>query len=224
MPKESEGEVGLATHAGKAVVQGLAQRGQLRRAHIGQFARLDITPHLFDRVQVRGIARQAFDVQPAALARQICAHGPAPVRAQAVPDQDHRPAAKMPFQVTQKSDEGPGRIGAGTRLEIEAGPPPIPAEGQRPGYREPLPGAARVDQDRGLAARRPGATDDGLLRDPAFVLEDKPGAPAPGVFFTVGQRAATQCRMADSSRSRAWRVGRCNDHCSPRRMYQTWPA
>jgi hypothetical protein len=27
--------------------------------------------------------------------------------------------------------------------------------------------------------------------------------------------------MAGSSRSRAWRAGRCNDHCSPRRMYQT---
>ena len=224
MPKERKGEVGLAAHAGEAVVQGPAQRGQLRRAHIGQFAHLDVAPHLFDRVQLRGVTRQAFDVQPAALASQICAHDAARVRAQAVPDQGHRPTAKVPLQVTQKSDEGPGRIGAGTRLEIEAGPPPIPAEGQRPGHREPLPGAARVDQDRGLAARRPGATDDGLLRDPAFVLEDEPGPPAPGVFFTLGQRSATQCRMADSSRSRAWRVGRCNDHCSPRRMYQTWPA
>jgi hypothetical protein len=221
MPKESKGEVGLATHAGEAGVQGPPQRGQLRGAHIGQFAHLDVAPHLFDRVQFRGVPRQAFDVQPAALASQIRAHGTAPVRTQAVPDQDHWTTAEVPFQVAQKPDEGPGRIGAGTRLEIEAGPPPIPAEGQRPGYREPLPGTARVDQDRGVAARRPGAADNGLLRDPAFVLEDEPGPPAPGVFFTVGQRAVTQCRMAASSRSRAWRVGRCNDHCSPRRMYQT---
>jgi hypothetical protein len=30
--------------------------------------------------------------------------------------------------------------------------------------------------------------------------------------------------MAGASRSRACRAGRCNDQCSPRRMYQTCPA
>jgi len=224
MPQEGESEVGLATHAGQAGMQRPAQCGQLGRAHIGHLARLDVAPDLFDGIQLRGIARQAFDVEPVALASQIGAHRTALVGAQAIPDQDHAVAAEVPFQVAQKPDEGPRRIGAGTRLEIEAGPAPIPAEGQRPSHREPLPGAARVDQDRGLAARRPGAPDDGLLRDPAFVFEDEPGAPAPGVFFTAGQRDAIHCRRAGSSRSRAWRAGRCNDQRSPRRMYQTWPA
>jgi hypothetical protein len=31
----------------------------------------------------------------------------------------------------------------------------------------------------------------------------------------------THCRMAGSSRSRAWRAGRCGDQFRRRRMYQT---
>jgi hypothetical protein len=46
------------------------------------------------------------------------------------------------------------------------------------------------------------------LGDAAFVLEDQPGSLAPGVFFTAGHRVAIHCRMARSSRSRAWRAGR----------------
>src|SRR6266851_3575122 len=171
-----------------------------------------------------GEAGQAFDVQPAALASQGGAHRAARVRAQAIPDQDHTAPAEVPFQLAQKPNEWSGRIGARARLKIEAAPPPIPAEGQGPGHGEPLPGPAGMGQDGGLAAWRPRATDDGLLRDTAFVLEDEPGVPAPGVFFRVGQRSATHCPMARSSRSRAWRAGRCNDHCNPRRMYHTWPA
>ena len=224
MPKERQGESRVATDAGQAVVQGAAQRGEIGRAHVGQFAPLDVAPDLFDGIQVRGIARQAFDVQPAPLVRQVPLHLPAPMRAQAIPDQDHPAAPEVAVQMAQKSDESPRRVGARARLKIEAGPAAIPAEGQRPRHREPLPGAAGVGQDGRPAARRPRAPDDRQLGDAAFVLEDEPGALAPGVFFTAGHRVAIHCRMARSSRSRAWRAGRCSDQCSPRRMYQTWPA
>ena len=224
MPKEREGQVGVPPHAGEAVVQGATQRGQVGRTQVGQFAPLDVAPHLFDGIQFRGVARQAFDVQPATLVGQVRPHRPARVRAQAIPDQDHATAPEVSFQMAQKSDEAPRRIGAGARLEIEAGPAAIPAEREGPRHREPLPRAAGVGQDGGLAARRPRATDDGLLGDATFVFEDEPGPLAPGVFFTAGHRSAIHCRMAGSSRSRAWRAGRCNDQCSPRRRYQTWPA
>jgi len=224
MPEEGEGEVRVATHTGEPVVQGSAQRGQLRRAHVGKFARLDVAPDLFDRVQLRSIAGQRFDLQPAALVSHVGAHRAALMRAQAIPDQDHAAAPKVSFQMAQKLDERQGRIGAGARLEIETGPPPIPAECQRSRHREPLPGPAGLGQDGGVAARRPRAADDGVLRDSTFVFEDEPRTLASGVFFTAGQRSAIHRRMAGSFRSRAWRAGRCNDQCSPRRMYQTWPA
>ena len=37
-------------------------------------------------------------------------------------------------------------------------------------------------QDRGLAARGPGTTEDELLGDPGFLLEDEPGTPPAGAF------------------------------------------
>ncbi len=224
VPKEGTSQVGMATHAGEASVQGAAQGGQVGRAQIRQFARFDIAPHLFDGIQFRSIARQTLDVQPLTLATQVRPHHAAPMRAQSIPDQDDAVAPEVSSQMAQKFDEGPRRVGTGARLEIEAGPAAIPAERQRSRHREPLPGSAGVGQDGRLAARCPRATDDGLLRDAAFVFEDEPGALASGVFFTAGHRAAIQCRMARSSRSRAWRAGRCNDQCSPRRMYQTCPA
>ena len=224
MPKESKGKLGLSTHAGEAVVQGLAQRGELLGTHIGQFARFDIAPHLFDRIEFRSIAGQAFDVQPAALARQVGAHRAARVRAQAIPDQDHTAPAEVPFQLAQKPNEWSGRIGARARLKIEAAPPPIPAEGQGPGHGEPLPGPAGVGQDGGLAAWRPRATDDGLLRDAAFVFEDDPGVLASGVFLPAPSAASSHSSIAPASRSRARRAGRCRDQFKPRRMRHTCPG
>jgi len=224
VPKERTSQVGVATHAGEASVQGAAQRGQVGRAQIRQFARLDIAPHLFDGIQFGGIAREALDVQPATLVRQVRLHRAAPMRAQPIPDQDDAAAPEVSSQMAQESDQGPRRISAGARLEIEAGPAAIPAERERARHREPLPGPAGVGQDRRLAAWGPRATDDRLLRDAAFVFEDEPGALASGVFFTAGHRSVIHCWMARSSRSRAWRAGRCNDQCSPRRMYQTCPA
>ena len=83
-------------------------------------------------------------------------------------------------------------IAPGACLEDELTAPAVPAEGQGRGDGELLP-VERVDQDGGVAARRPRAPDWGALRDPAFVLEDEPGAPAASVFFTAGQRTSTQC-------------------------------
>jgi hypothetical protein len=62
------------------------------------------------------------------------------------------------------------------------------------------------------------------MREPAFVLEDEPRAPAAGVFFTRGHPVRVHCAIAASLRSRAWRTGRCTDHCNARSRYQTWPG
>ena len=49
-------------------------------------------------------------------------------------------------------------------------------------------------EDRRLALRRPGGPHRGEEAEPALVLEDDPGAPGPGVFFTLGQRSLTHAR------------------------------
>ena len=41
------------------------------------------------------------------------------------------------------------------------------------------------------------------------LMGGSPDVPGPSVFFNLGQRSLTHCSMASSSRSAAWRTGRC---------------
>jgi hypothetical protein len=66
-----------------------------------------------------------------------------------------------------------------------------------------------VPQDRGLAFGRPGPSHRREEGEPALVLEDDPGAPAPRAFFIRGQSCFTQVAIASSLRSIARRAGRC---------------
>ena len=84
--------------------------------------------------------------------------------------------------------------------------------------------APGVGQDGRLATGGPGAPDDRLLGDAAFVLEDEPGVLPRGVFFRAGQRRLFHSAMAVSSRSRARRAGRWSDQPNARSTRQTWPG
>ena len=185
--EERRGKFRRSTDAAQAAVQRPAEGRQVRRADVPQLAGFHIAPNLLDGIQLRGISRQAFDAQPPPLARQIRPHPPTLVRAQAVPDQAHPLPPEVALERPEKRDEPGVGVGVGAGLEEEADGEPVPAKRQRPGHGQALPVAAGRAQDGRLAAGRPRAADDGLLRDPAFVLEDEPGAAPAGVFFTWGQ-------------------------------------
>ena len=179
--EKSEGEVRLPPDAREASMRRVPQPGEVGGADVGQFPALDVAPYLFDRVQLRRVPGQGLDRQPGALAAKIGPHGPALVGAQPVPEEAHAPAPKVPLELPQEGDQRHVGVAPRTRLEIEPRAPRVPAERQRPGHRGTLPVGPGVGQDGGVPARRPGAPDNGLLRDPAFVLEDEPGALAAGV-------------------------------------------
>src|SRR2546428_9940935 len=140
------------------------------------------------------------------------------------PDEQYALMGEVTPEVAQKGDQRGVRVAARARVKEEVRPAAVPAKCQGPSDRQPLPIPTRVDQDRRFAARGPGAADDRLLRDAAFVLEDDPGPLAAGVFFSCAHRRVFPCAIAASSRSRAGRAGRCNDQISPRRMRHTWPG
>jgi hypothetical protein len=224
VPQERDGQRRLAAEAGEPGTNGPAQRKDVERAEVGEFAALEVAPDLFDGIQFRRVARQSFDRQPRPLLSEILSHDAARVPAEAVPDQNDVTAWEVALEGTQKADQRAIVVTAGPRLEVTAATPAIPAEGQGRCDRQARPVAARMDQDRRVAARRPRAADDRPLRDAAFIFEDDPGAPASRVFFTCGQRARFHWAIAASSRSRAWRVGRWSDQPNRRRRYQTWPG
>jgi hypothetical protein len=224
MAEEAGGEFGVTADAAEAAVKRAAKATKLGRAHVGQFARLDIAPHLFDGIQFGRVRGQAFNGEPGPLPREICFHPPALVGAEAVPDQQDSLATKVTLERSEERDQTRVGVRPGQRLKEEADIAPVPAERQCAGDGEPLPMPAGMPQDRRLAARCPRPADDGLLRDAAFVLEDEPGAAALGVFFSCAQRVVFHSAIAASSRSRARRAGRWSDHPSFRNTRHTCPG
>lgn len=219
--QECEREGGLSPNPREAQAERTPKPAEILGADVRELGAFDVAPDLFDGIQVRRVPGEPFDRQPGSLPGQIGGHRPTLVRAESVPNEDHAPAPEVAFQATQEADERDVGVAAGMGVEVEPGAAAVPAKGQRPRDGQARPVPASVSQDGRVTAGRPRPADNGLLRDAAFIFEDEPRVLALGVFFTVGQRWLTHCRMAASSRSRARRAGRCRDQLSPRRMYQT---
>lgn len=224
MTQEAKRQHGVGPDAAHAGAQRLGERLEVGGAVIGQVTALDVAPQGLDRIQLRGVGRQALDGEPGPLGGDVRAHAATGVRAQAIPQQDDPLPSEVALECPQEGQQGICGIGARPSLEEQPSAPSIPPKGQGGGDGQPLPVVERVGQDRRLPARRPGTADDWVLREAAFVLEDQPGAPPTGVFFTAGQRSRTHRRMAASSRSAARRAGRCSDQFKLRRRYQTCPG
>ena len=221
MVEKTEGEVGVPTDPGEAAAQGLTQSQKVRGTEIGQIASLDVAPDLLDRVELGRVGGQALDLEPTALPSQIRRHAVTFVGGQPVPEEDDTLGAKVALEGPQELDQAAVGVGARPGVEIDAATPTRPAKGERGRDRQALPQGAGVSQDRRLAARCPRPADDRLVREATFVLEEEPGAPTAGVFFTCGQRVRFHRAIAASSRSRAWRVGRWTDQFRARSRYQT---
>src|SRR5713101_8207956 len=194
VPQEAEGQRRSATDAGEARAQWPAEREDVDRAEVGQFAPFDVAPDLLDRIQFWGIAGQRLDRQPRPGTREILPHHAALVPTQPVPHQDDGASPEVPLERAQEGDQRAIVVTAGPRLEVTPPPPTVPAEGPSRRDRQARPVRARVSQDRRVAARGPGAADDRPMRDAAFVFEDDPGSPPPGVFLPAASAGVSTPR------------------------------
>src|SRR5207237_958968 len=127
--QERDGQRWPATDAGEPGTNGRAQREDVERAEVGEFAALEVAPDLLDGIQFRRVAGQSFDRQPRPLASEILSHHAALVPAEAVPDQDDLTAGEMALEGAQKADQGEIVVRAGPRLKVTAPPPPARALG-----------------------------------------------------------------------------------------------
>jgi hypothetical protein len=223
MVQESCVETVLPAQPHQTRGHGGREDAKVLRTQVRQFLPLEITPDPFDGVEFGGVPREPLNGEPAVLLGEVGGHGRALVGGEPVPQENHGVAAEAPLQALHEGDERVGIVTPGARVAVAAAPPAIPAEGQHRGHGEAFP-VEGVGQDRRLAARRPGAADGGPLGDAAFVVEDEPGTPPPGVFFTAGHRWVIQAWIAASFRSRARVVGRWGVQPHARRSRQTWPG
>lgn len=188
---------------------------------VGELPALEVGPEAFVGIQLRSVTRQPFHLQPVPLGAEVNLHVSAPMAGEAIPDQNHRLAPKVAFELIQEFNQSGVVVGPRAEMKVEAGAAAIPAIAESRGGRDPLPTTVAMDQHRGLPPGRPGLAHRGCQGEAALVFENDPGVLAAGPFFRVGQRSLTQASIFSASRSAARRAGFCRLQPRPRRMRQT---
>ena len=190
-----------ATDALERLTGGVAEFPDVLGAEVGQFMLFPIAPQILDGIEFRGVGGQSLGVQPVGLLGEISGDPLAAVDRGSIPQQQDF-AGDLAVQGLQKLDHLRALDRTGVQPEVEV------ARGQPGNRREALP--VEVEgQDRGLAARRPGARPVRPLAQPAFVEEDEGAALPAGFFLRRGQVLAFHPAIFASSRSRARPTGRC---------------
>ncbi len=118
-----------------------------------------------------------------------------------IPDQNDG-AVDVPQEVAQENEHLGCGDGTGSDEDKE------PGVGTHSGDSRELRPGTPVDEDRGLAAGRPGAHSGRHQPECRFVGEDQRDPKLLGFFLIRGHSTATQRRIAPSSRSEARLVGR----------------
>ena len=175
-----------------------------------------VAPDVLQRIEFRGVTRQALHRESASLRPDKVADQARPMGRQPVPDHQEL-ARQVPQQMAEKVDYLRRTDGARVKPEVEV--PPSDAGGGR----EHLP-IEVILQHRGLPARRPGPHPMRPFAQSAFVDKDDGTPLAAGFFLIRGHSAFFQFRVAASSRSSARPIGRWQVHPSLRRMRQTWSS
>src|SRR5437762_1695991 len=132
VPQEADGQGRPPTDASEACAQWPAERKDVGRAQVGELAPFDVAPDLLDRIQLRGVAGQAFDREPRPGAREIPQHHAALVPTQPVPQQDDGAPREVSLGRAQEGGQRDIVVAPGPRLEVAAGAAAVPAKGQRP--------------------------------------------------------------------------------------------
>ena len=192
MPQEGSAQGGRVSHAAHPAAQGDRGVVQVVGTGVGEFAAFDVAPKLLRWVQLGGVAWEPFHAQPVAVPVEVRAYAPTLVGGQLVPDENGRTTGEMAREDAEESEDAVRVAAPRGGAEPELSPPAVPPEPQGHTHQQLLP-IERMDQDGRLAARGPRPADRRALREAALVVEENPGAPASGVFFTAGHRVVTQC-------------------------------
>lgn len=191
---------GAATHSAQGGGGFHAQFPSVSGHKIGDFMGLEMTPHVFDWIELGRIGRQSVDGHPpSCLGHEVFDQGAA-MNGRAVP-QDKNLSRNMPQEVLQKENDLGALDAAGIKGKIKT------PQSQSANEGEALPIEGFL-QKRRLAARSPSAGPAGARAQAAFVDEDDGLPLATGFFFRAGHSTCFQRRMAFSSRSKARRSGR----------------
>ncbi len=191
--KEASHQIRAAADVSHALAQSLAKFRHARGRVVGHDTAVEVTPEIFDGVELRCVRRQPLQRKPAFCTG--CLHMgkclAALVGREAVPQQDH-PSWEFSVQSLQEPDDIVADDGACFEAEPQPDRAALGAGGQSGCCGESLP-IEVMDQAGCLPARSPGAAHGRFLRKAAFIHEDQPRANPLGFFLMAGQTLAFQC-------------------------------
>lgn len=165
---------------------------------------LGVGPDGFVGVELRGVGRKEFEMQP----REPAADFPNPfsfVDAGVVPDHDYVPA-EVAQQVPEEFADLAVPDVRDVALEVQADAPTPGCKGDARDHGDAIMSVAMMNDGR-LTARSPGLSHRGDQEEARLVDEDDVGTQPCSVFFTLGQVRRFQRSMASSFRSSARRSG-----------------
>ena len=187
----------------------------IKERRIGQGIVLEVSPEVFDRIELGCIGRQVFG-SDMGLGREEHLDNAGAVRLQPIPDQDPG-RAELTVELAEERADGDGvEIGMWMESEIKLHSIARGRHTEGGNDRDLLVRPSPLLEDGRDAARMPGPSYQRRHQKARLVDEDEIGAQARGVFFTRGQSVLAHCLMAASSRSTARRVGFCGLHPMPR--------
>ncbi len=170
---------------------------------VGQVG-LEVIPHAFVGIQLRGVRREGFQMESRCAAEQVL-HGFPAMNATIV--QQHDEGAGDLAQ--QGAEEGRDLLALDIvliQLAVQRTPEAPGTDGDTRDGRDAVV-RVPVPHNRRLPHRAPRLADRGNQEEARLVDEDEVGPQPCGVFFTRGQTACFHAAMAPSSRSTARRSG-----------------
>ena len=199
LPKAALGPLDVSKRAAKVTTH----RGDVVGATVGETP-FGIGPDGFVGVELRGVGRKAFQMQP----REPAADFPdrfSLVNAGVVPDHEDVPA-EVAQQVPKEFADLAVSDVRGVALEVQADAPTPGCQGDARDHGDAIMPVAMVNQGR-LSARSPGLSHRGDQEEARLVDEDDVGTQPRSVFFTLGQVRRFQRSIFSWSRSKARRSG-----------------
>lgn len=198
-PKAALGPLDVSKRAEKVATH----RDDVVGATVGESG-FGVGPDGFVGVELRGVGRKAFEMQPRKPATDF-SNPFSFVNAGVVPDHDDVPA-EVAQQVPEELADLVVPDVLGVALEVQADAPTPGCKGDARDHGDAIVPVAMMKDGR-LAARSPGLSHRGDQEEARLVDEDDVGTQPRSVFFTLGQVRRFQRSMASSSRSSARRSG-----------------
>ena len=177
-----------------------AQFPSLGGDQVGDLMRLEMPPHVFDRIEFGRIGGQPLDWEAPLGGGHEVFDQKAAMDRRAIPEKKDF-SGNLPLEMFQELNDLKTFDAAGMDLKQK------PPQGQPADERKAFP-VERLLQNRRLPSRGPGACASWSGAQPAFVNQDNGLALPARLFFNAGQTSRFQRAIAWSSRSMARRSGR----------------